>query len=91
MASAIIICASHKDSCSFQDINPAVLVAIYRINAFYIMCLDIEEADLILLIGTNVRFEAPLLNARIRKAYVHKETDIAYIGPKVDLTYDYMV
>lgn len=55
------------------------------------MCLDIEEADLILLIGTNVRFEAPLLNARIRKAYVHKETDIAYIGPKVDLTYDYMV
>ncbi|XP_026746330.1 NADH-ubiquinone oxidoreductase 75 kDa subunit, mitochondrial [Trichoplusia ni] len=51
---------------------------------------NIEEADLILLIGTNVRFEAPLLNARIRKAYVHKETDIAYIGPKVDLTYDYM-
>ena len=44
-----------------------------------------------LLIGTNVRFEAPLLNARIRKAFVHKETDVAVVGPNVDLTYEYMV
>ncbi len=29
----------------------------------------IEEADLVLLIGTNPRFEAPVLNARIRKRY----------------------
>lgn len=50
-----------------------------------------EDADFVLLIGTNVRLEAPLLNARIRKAYVHKDTDVALIGPKVDLTYDYMV
>ncbi|XP_034252909.1 NADH-ubiquinone oxidoreductase 75 kDa subunit, mitochondrial [Thrips palmi] len=49
----------------------------------------IEEADLILLIGTNPRFEAPLLNARIRKTYIHKECDVALLGPKVDLTYDY--
>ena len=28
----------------------------------------IEETDLILLIGTNPRFEATMLNARIRKA-----------------------
>jgi NADH dehydrogenase (ubiquinone) Fe-S protein 1 len=28
----------------------------------------IEQADLILLIGTNPRYEAPVLNARIRKA-----------------------
>lgn len=55
------------------------------------MSLDVEDADFVLLIGTNVRFEAPLLNARIRKAFVHKETDIALVGPKVDLTYDYMV
>lgn len=55
------------------------------------MCIDVEDADFVLLIGTNVRFEAPLLNARIRKAFIHKETDVALIGPQVDLTYDYMV
>lgn len=53
--------------------------------------LGIEEADLVLLIGTNPRFEAPLLNARIRKTYIHKECDVALLGPKVDLTYDYEV
>ncbi|XP_075980158.1 NADH dehydrogenase (ubiquinone) 75 kDa subunit [Anticarsia gemmatalis] len=51
---------------------------------------NVEDADFILLIGTNTRFEAPLLNARIRKAFVHKETDVALIGPQVDLTYEYM-
>ncbi|WP_278924692.1 molybdopterin-dependent oxidoreductase, partial [Pseudophaeobacter profundi] len=49
----------------------------------------VEEADWILLIGTNPRFEAPLFNARIRKAYVHNEANVALIGPKVNLTYDY--
>ncbi|KAK4873929.1 hypothetical protein RN001_013289 [Aquatica leii] len=49
----------------------------------------IEEADLVLLIGTNTRLEAPLLNSRIRKGYVHNETQIFVIGPKVDLRYDY--
>lgn len=29
----------------------------------------IEEADLLLLVGTNPRYEAPLFNARIRKRY----------------------
>ncbi|EFA09221.1 NADH-ubiquinone oxidoreductase 75 kDa subunit, mitochondrial [Tribolium castaneum] len=48
-----------------------------------------EEADFALLIGTNPRFEAPLLNSRLRKAYVHKELDVALIGPKVNLTYGY--
>lgn len=35
-----------------------------------------EEADLVLLIGTNPRLEAPLLNSRIRKGYIHKETEV---------------
>lgn len=30
----------------------------------------IDETDLLLLIGCNPRFEAPVLNARIRKAYL---------------------
>ncbi|XP_059048656.1 NADH-ubiquinone oxidoreductase 75 kDa subunit, mitochondrial isoform X2 [Achroia grisella] len=51
---------------------------------------NVEDADFVLLIGTNVRFEAPLLNARIRKAFIHKETDVAVVGPKIDLTYDYL-
>ncbi|KAF6208673.1 hypothetical protein GE061_017131 [Apolygus lucorum] len=49
----------------------------------------VEEADLILLIGTNTRFEAPLFNSRIRKSWVHNELDVAVIGPEVNLTYDY--
>lgn len=53
--------------------------------------LGIEEADLVLLIGTNPRYEAPLINTRIRKAFVHNETNVALIGPEVDLTYDYEV
>lgn len=48
-----------------------------------------EEADLVLLVGTNPRYEAPLLNTRLRKGYVHREQDIALIGPKVDLSYRY--
>ncbi len=50
-----------------------------------------EEADLVLLVGTNPRYEAPLLNTRLRKGYVHNEQNIALIGPKVDLSYDYEV
>lgn len=37
---------------------------------------NVEEADLVLLIGTNPRLEAPLLNSRIRKGYVHNETQV---------------
>lgn len=53
--------------------------------------LGAEDADWILLIGTNPRFEAPLFNARIRKGYVQKELNVALIGPNVNLTYDYEV
>ncbi len=50
----------------------------------------IEEADAILLIGTNPRHEASLINARIRKAKLNNPNlSIALIGEAVDLTYDY--
>lgn len=48
----------------------------------------VEEADVVLLIGTNPRYEAPLVNTRLRKGYIHGEQTIALIGPKVDLTYN---
>ena len=49
----------------------------------------IEESDLILLIGTNPRHEATIVNARIRKAFVKNKTPIYSIGWPGDLTYDY--
>lgn len=52
---------------------------------------DIETADEILLVGTNPRYEAPILNTRLRKAYVQNEGNVSLIGPKVDLSYHYEV
>jgi len=49
----------------------------------------VEDADAILLIGTNPRLEAPLVNTRIRKAWLSGDTDIAMIGETADLTYTY--
>jgi len=49
----------------------------------------VEESDFVLLVGTNPRFDAPVFNARLRKCWIHNELDLAMVGPKVDLTYDY--
>ncbi len=49
---------------------------------------DIDSARAILLIGTNPRTEAPVLNARIRKAWL-KGAQVSLIGQAVDLTYEY--
>ncbi|XP_047348944.1 NADH-ubiquinone oxidoreductase 75 kDa subunit, mitochondrial [Vespa velutina] len=49
----------------------------------------VEDADVVVLIGTNPRYEAPLVNTRLRKGYIHGEQIIALIGPDVDLTYDH--
>lgn len=46
-----------------------------------------EEADAILLIGTNLRWEAPLINTRIRKAVWRRRAKVFAIGEQVDLTY----
>ena len=47
----------------------------------------IEDADALLIIGSNPRFEAPVLNARIRKRYLMGDFKIGVIGENVDLTY----
>uniref|UniRef100_A0A671M8F6 NADH-ubiquinone oxidoreductase 75 kDa subunit, mitochondrial n=1 Tax=Sinocyclocheilus anshuiensis TaxID=1608454 RepID=A0A671M8F6_9TELE len=49
----------------------------------------IEECDLMLLVGTNPRYEAPLFNARVRKSWLHNELQVAMVGHKVDLSYSY--
>ncbi len=51
----------------------------------------IEDSDLILLIGTNPRHEATMVNARIRKAFAQKKTPIFSIGNPGNLTYDYTI
>ena len=49
---------------------------------------DIDSAEMIQLIGTNPREEAPVLNARIRKAWA-RGARIGLVGEPVGLTYDY--
>ncbi|AFX98788.1 NADH dehydrogenase (quinone), G subunit [Candidatus Endolissoclinum faulkneri L2] len=49
----------------------------------------IEYADAILMVGTNPRWESALINARIRKRWMAGPIDIALIGKKVNLNYDY--
>ena len=52
----------------------------------------IDQADALLLVGTNPRFEAPVLNARIRRRWLSGRLKVAAIGPQLDLTYrfDYL-
>ena len=47
----------------------------------------IEEADLCLLVGTNPRWEAAIVNARLRKRHLRGGFHVAAIGPAADLTY----
>ncbi len=51
----------------------------------------IENSDLIVLIGTNPRFEATILNSRIRKSYLKNKTKIFSLGNVGDLTYPYNI
>jgi NADH dehydrogenase (ubiquinone) Fe-S protein 1 len=47
----------------------------------------VEDADLILLVGSNPRIEAPVLNARLRRAAIAGAVPVAVLGPAADLTY----
>ena len=49
----------------------------------------IEQADGIMLIGTNPRLEAPLVNARLRKSWLASGVKIGVVGDQADLNYDY--
>jgi NADH-quinone oxidoreductase subunit G len=47
---------------------------------------EIDNADVVLLVGTNLRWEAPLVNTRVRKAQ-RRGAKVFAIGPEVDLAY----
>lgn len=49
----------------------------------------IEQADAILLVGTNPRHEAAVLNSRIRKSWLHTSLEVGFIGDRVDTAYGY--
>jgi NADH-quinone oxidoreductase subunit G len=50
---------------------------------------EVENADAILLVGSNPRWEASVLNARIRKAFIDNNCKVGLIGPALDLNYAY--
>ena len=52
---------------------------------------SIEESDLIILVGTNPRLEATILNARIRKSYLKNKINIYSVGDPGDLTYPFKI
>lgn len=61
----------------------------FRSNYIFNSTIDgIEQADKILLIGTNPRFEASVLNSRIRKVWLKQNLEISLIGQKFDSTFD---
>ncbi len=49
----------------------------------------LDEVDALLLVGTNPRLEAPVLNARIRRRWLSGKLRIGVIGERADLTYGY--
>jgi len=49
----------------------------------------IDDADALLIVGSNPRKEAPVLNARIRRRWLKGGFKISLVGEKADLTYDY--
>jgi NADH-quinone oxidoreductase subunit G len=67
-------------------LDPASGRASYIFNA---TIAGIEQADAILIVGSDPRHEAAVLNARIRKRWRQGDLRIALIGEKVDLTYTY--
>ncbi|KAF2711164.1 NADH-quinone oxidoreductase [Pleomassaria siparia CBS 279.74] len=57
--------------------------------AFNSKIYGVEEADVILLVGTNPRLEAAVLNARIRKQWLRSELEIGLVGEDFESTFEY--
>jgi NADH-quinone oxidoreductase subunit G len=60
--------------------------ASYLFNSTF---MAVEEAQRLILIGANPRLEAPVLNARIRKAWLNNDLQVSLIGEAAELTYGY--
>ncbi|WP_296710786.1 NADH-quinone oxidoreductase subunit NuoG [Rhodoblastus sp.] len=67
-------------------LDPARGRASYLFNA---TIEGVDRADALLIVGSNPRWEAPVLNARIRRRWRHGDFPIGVIGENLDLTYTY--
>jgi NADH-quinone oxidoreductase subunit G len=67
-------------------LDPALGRASYLFNP---TIAGIERADAVLIVGSNPRREAAVLNARIRKRWRNGDLKVGLIGEAVDLTYTY--
>ena len=67
-------------------LDPASGRAAYLFNA---TVEGIEQADALLIVGSNPRRESPVLNARIRKRWLKGGFPVGVIGEQADLTYPY--
>ena len=57
--------------------------------AFNSKITGVEEADVILLVGTNPRHEAAVLNARIRKQWLRSDLEVGLVGEDFESTFEY--
>jgi NADH-quinone oxidoreductase subunit G len=71
-----------QDGAEFDISNPAG----YLFNS---TIAGIEEADAILIVGGNLRWDAPMINARIRKRLLLGGLKVGVIGEKLDYTFPY--
>ncbi len=74
---------SRQDGANF---DPRLGRASYLFNS---TIAGLDQVDALLLVGTNPRLEATVLNARIRKRWRTGALQVGLIGQPVDLTYDY--
>jgi NADH-quinone oxidoreductase subunit G len=74
------------DMASRGALDPAKGRASYLFNS---TIAGLDEADAVMIIGSNPRKEAAVLNARIRKRWLRGDLLVGVVGEKADLTYDY--
>ncbi|TCD65303.1 NADH dehydrogenase (ubiquinone) 78K chain precursor, 5-prime end [Steccherinum ochraceum] len=82
-----------SDNLALDGVNghaaPAHAVDVRSNYLFNTSIPGVEEADAILLVGTNPRHEAAVLNSRIRKSWLHTGLEVGFVGERVDTTYGY--
>jgi NADH-quinone oxidoreductase subunit G len=85
-----LMAALGSNNMDCREENSALDPSLGRTSYIFNSTIDgIEDADALMLIGTNPRKEAAVLNSRIRKRWRTGELQVAVIGDQADLTYDY--
>jgi NADH dehydrogenase (ubiquinone) Fe-S protein 1 len=70
-----------------QNENRAISDNLPKDYTFNTSISELEKADAVLLIGVDPRYEASMINLRLRKRYLEGELKVGYIGAPVDLTF----